>query len=317
MKSSEFQRIARLRALYASHEHGDVLVDIGDDAAVIEPGIVLSVDAAIEDVHFRRAWIGKGATWEDVGRRAASAALSDLAAMGARPRAMLQSLTLPKDTDDEILEAIARGTAETARQYDAKVIGGNLARGRDLTITTTVVGATDDEPILRREGALPGDALYVTGTIGAASLGLWALESGKGDTPEMQFFVRRFLTPVARINEARVLRHRARAAIDISDGLVQDVRHVCDASGVGVEIDVACLPLAERHFEVAQKLGCDPMKVALTGGEDFELAFAAPHGLVMDGVTQIGRFVSGAGVALRTADGTSIQIERAGFDHFI
>ncbi len=317
MKSSEFERIARLRGLYAHPKRDDVLVDIGDDAAVIEPGVVLSVDAAVESVHFHRAWIGKGATWEDIGRRAASAALSDLAAMGARPRAMLQSLTLPEDTEDEILEAIARGTAEIANRYDAKVIGGNLARGRDLTITTTVVGATDQAPLLRREGAVAGDALYVTGTIGAASLGLGALESGWGDAPETQGFVRRFLAPVPRIREGQWVRRRAHAAIDISDGLVQDVGHICKASRVGVEIDVSCLPLAEGHHVIASRLGRDPVQVALTGGEDFELAFAAVDGLTMDDVTRIGSFVSGDRVVVRAADGTSIRVDTSGFDHFI
>lgn len=316
MISSEFERISKLRAIYAWSENGGVTVDLGDDAAVIEPGIVLSVDASIEDVHFRRQWIGRGATWEDVGRRAAIAALSDLAAMGARPRAILQSLTLPRDTEDSILEALARGTAEIARRYGAKVVGGNLARGRDLTITTTVVGSTDAEPVLRRDGARPGDGLFVTGVLGAAHLGLRALEQGEGDAAEFQAYVRRFLEPVSRIREGQAARGLAHAAIDVSDGLVQDIEHLCVASGVGAEIELSSLPLLKDHAAVATRFHCDPMMAALSGGEDFELVFAAPGDIDIDGTTRIGRVVSAPGVVVRAADGSVIRMSERGFDHF-
>lgn len=312
--SSEHERIALLRAIYGG-PHAGVELGIGDDAAILAPGIVLSVDAAVEGVHFRREWIGRGATWEDIGRRATCAALSDLAAMGASPRAILQALTLPESTPDETMEGLARGAADAARAHGAPVIGGNLARGRDLSITTTVIGAAEGSS-LRRSGARVGDALYVTGELGAAALGLAALEEGAATDADARPFVRRFLAPSPRIEEARALLGVAHACVDVSDGLVQDLGHVCVASGVGAEIEVALLPLAPGHEALARRLGRDPMLCALTGGEDFELALAAPEGTVIAGATRIGRVVAGSGVVVRAADGSAMPLWTGGFDHF-
>lgn len=312
--SSEFERIARLRAIYGEAHEG-VELGIGDDAAILAPGIVLSVDAAVEGVHFRREWVGRGASWEDVGRRAAIAALSDLAAMGATPRAMLQALTLPADTAEEVVDAIARGTADVASAHGAPVIGGNLARARDLTITTTVVG-TNAGASLRRDGAQVGDALYVTGVLGAAALGLAALEAGLADDADAQPFVRRFLSPTPRIAEGRAALGIAHACVDVSDGLAQDALHLCVASGVGAELELALLPLAPGHGALARRLGRDEVQVVLSGGEDFELVLAAPEGAVLEGARRIGRVVEGRGVVVRAADGSGVAIEGGGFDHF-
>ncbi len=315
MEGGEFERIARLRALYAGAHEG-VELDTGDDAAILAPGIVLSVDAAVENVHFRRAWIGHGATWEDIGHRAAVAALSDLAAMGAQPRAMLQALTLPEGTPDELVEGIGRGFARVARAHGAPVIGGNLARGRDVTITTTVVGAKVGGTSLMRAGARVGDALYVTGELGAAALGLAVLETGGRKHADAERFVRRFLAPLPRVAEGLAVLGVAHAGIDVSDGLVQDVGHLCDASGVGAELEVASLPLARGHAVLAARLGRDPVLLALTGGEDFELVLAAPEGAVIAGATRLGRIVAGSGVVARGPDGKPIRLWAGGFDHF-
>jgi thiamine-monophosphate kinase len=314
--ASELERIARLRAIYGTPPP-EVLLGIGDDAAILAPDLVLSVDSAVEHVHVCRAWIGRGATWSDVGRRAALAALSDLAAMGARPRAMLSALVLPPDLDDDALEALARGIAEAASAVGAPVVGGNLSRGRELVITTTVVGAAGARTLCRA-GAQPGDGIWVTGPLGAASLGLAALEAGLADDPDVAPFVARFFAPVPRHGVAESALSVARAAIDVSDGLVRDLGHVCRASGVGAVIDAPSLPLAPGHVALAKRLGRDPLALALGGGEDYELVFAAPDVPRMrELATRIGTFVAGPPeVSVRGEGGIPIALAATGYDHF-
>jgi thiamine-monophosphate kinase len=314
--ASELERIARLRALYGAPP-GDAAIGIGDDAAVLAPDLVLTVDAAVEDVHFRRAWIGRGASWGDFGRRAALAAISDLAAMGAQPRALLSSLIVPPDLDDRAFDAIALGIAEAARACGAPVIGGNLSRGDQVSITTTAVGRAGAR-VLRRDGARPGDRLWVSGCVGAAALGLAALEAGLGFDPAAAPFVRRFLRPEPRLDLGSRAAAAASAAIDVSDGLVRDLLHLCAASGVGAEIEAAAIPLAEGHDALARRLGRDPLAVALAGGEDYELLLAGPEHPVLRAVaTPIGRVVAGPpGVTILDANGAAIALPSAGYDHF-
>lgn len=318
--SGEFERIARLRAIYgASHE--GVAIGIGDDAAVTSSGQVLSVDAQVEGVHFRSEWIERGlVSWRDVGFRASIAALSDLAAMGAVPRAILQALVLPRSLDDAAVEAIAAGAAEAARSYGAPVIGGNLARGGEVSITTTVIGDMEGAAPLCRDGARPGDAVWVTGTLGAAALGLAVLEhalrEGTPVGPEAAAFVRRFVAPSARVAEARALVGIARAAIDVSDGLEQDAGHVAAASGVELELDPSALPLAPGHEALARQLGLDPIELALSGGEDFELVVVAPEGAAIPGATRIGTVRPGSGVRVLGRAARPEHGQGGGFDHF-
>lgn len=313
--SGEFERIARLRAIYGSG-HPGVTIGIGDDAAVTSAGAVLSVDAQVEGVHFRRAWIERGlVSWRDVGRRASIAALSDLAAMGAAPRAMLQALVLPRSSRDDEVEGIAEGAAEVARAHGAPVIGGNLARGGELSITTTVIGDLEGAAPLRRDGARPGDVVWVTGTLGAAALGLAALERALRDGSALEGaearFVRRFVSPTARVAEARAVSDVATAAIDVSDGLVQDLEHVASASGVEIEIDPAALPREPGHDVIAARLGLDPLELALSGGEDFELVVVAPASVTIPGAERIGIVRAGRGVRV-----PGRAPSRGGFDHF-
>lgn len=320
MSHVEERRIARLRAIYAgandggaSHAAGGIEVDVGDDAAVLSPSLgreVLSVDAHVEHVHFRRGWLSLRA----LGGRAAMAALSDLAAMGAEPRAILSSLALTDDVSDDELEALALGVREACDSVGARVIGGNLTRARELSIHTTVVGRMTEAP-LRRDGAKVGDGVYVTGTVGAASIGLAALEAGLAEDPLLVPFVTRWRAPRARVSEGRRLVELASAAIDVSDGLALDLGRLAAASGVGIELAVADLPLEADHARAASLVGRDPAALALAGGEDYELAFTAPLSMALAGLaTRIGRVVSGSGVLARDAAGR--LIEASGFDHF-
>ncbi len=315
--ASEWGRIARLRALFAAGRASasqGVEVDIGDDAAVLAPMLgheVLSVDAVVEGVHFRREWL----SLRELGARAVSAALSDLAAMGAEARVVLLSLALPPWVTDDGLDALALGVRDACDAAGARVVGGNLARAGELSIHTTVVGRTTEPPI-RRRGAAPGHAVFVTGTVGEAALGLAALQAGRGEEPALRPFVERWRRPRPRLGEGRRLVDVASAGIDVSDGLAQDLGHIAEASGVGIRISASELPLGRGFVEACALLGADPVALALSGGEDYELAFTAPLSLVASELaTPIGMVVDQPrGVTVLDARGRAMTV--AGFDHF-
>jgi thiamine-monophosphate kinase len=284
---------------------GAAAIGIGDDAALIRvprgETLLASDDATVENVHFRRDWLSP----EEIGYRAATAALSDLAAMAARPLGMLLSLTVPESWMAD-LGRLADGIGEAANGYQSPILGGNLASALELTITTTVLGASFSP--LTRSAARAGDFIYVTGQLGGASAALARLERNEppGDARS------RFARPAARLREARWLADAgARSAIDISDGLVADLRHIAAASNVGVEVEASAIPV----FPSAS------LSDALQGGEEYELALTSPVALDTEAfarrfdvqLTEIGRVVAGSPnvevVGARVADAK-------GYDHF-
>lgn len=314
---NEAWRIAALRARVGTTGAGLVL-GIGDDAAVLAPlagGIVLTIDTSIEGVHFRRAW----APLRTLARRAVMAAVSDLAAMGAIPRATLVALALPPDLDDEAFLAIVDGTADAARETGAVLAGGNLSAAGELGITTTAVGESSAR-VLTRSGAQLGDAVYVTGVLGAAALGLAHLSTGQADAPDAGPFIARWCSPTARLDEGRALvRGGATACIDVSDGLVQDLGHVCAASGVAANVEAARLPMLPLQRERARALGLDAALLALAGGEDYELVFTGRASAELDAIgARIGEIVSGTVGEVRAIDalGRRLALASGGFGHF-
>lgn len=312
--TDEFQRIAQLRTRFGQWTAPQVLVGIGDDAAVLHQpaaNVVLSVDTAVDGVHFTRAL----ASLSEIGARAFSAAISDLAAMGARPEAALSSLIVPAEIALEDFDALTRGIAEAAADYACPVVGGNLSSGRELSLTTTVIGAIAGAGMLR-SGARPGDRIYVTGTLGDAALGL-AL-SQRGATELGPEFVARWRAPRARIAEGLQLVGHASAAIDVSDGALQDLGHVCEASGFGAEIYAHALPLRARFAEVARELGRDPLELALFGGEDYELIYTLPESAQNHAIgTCIGRMLaSSSSVRVLDEAGGILPLAGHGYRHF-
>jgi thiamine-monophosphate kinase len=236
---------------------GDAARGIGDDAAVLDvaPGthLVASTDASVENVHFRREWV----TPSEIGYRAAAAALSDLAAMAATPLGILVALSVPESWRPRLGE-IADGIGDASRVLNAPIIGGNLTRGAELSLTITVLGSVA-KPV-RRDGARAGDAVYVTGTLGGTGRATAAWEAGATPTPENRA---RFARPIPRIREAVWLAARdATAAIDVSDGLVADAGHVAAASGVDICIELDAVPVVA---------GATPT-TAIVSGEEYELA---------------------------------------------
>lgn len=292
------------------------VVGPGDDCAVtrgLGKNILLTTDALVAGVHFELAWM----TPRQIGRKAYLVNASDIAAMGGRPRFCLVSIGAPGDFSASALVALHRGIADAAAEHGAWVAGGNLAGAEELFVSIALVGEMSDPPV-RRRGARAGDALYVTGTLGEAALGLQDLRE---DASKRSAAVRRFREPIPRIRAGMVLaRGIASAMIDVSDGLLQDLRHLCEASGVGAEIALESLPCSARVRRH------DPM-LALHGGEDYELLFAVPqkaearllrwHRRLDCPVTRIGRLLpKGEGCRVRDRTGSSFSTETAGFDHF-
>lgn len=312
----EFAKIDWLKTRFELDDTPSALeVGIGDDAAVIDfgnRGTIVTVDTQVEGVHFRRDLISCRA----LGYRAMVAAASDVYAMAGTPSASVIAITLPGTLVDEEFQDLIEGLAEAARKTGARVIGGNLSAGDALSITTTVFGLPLSRSVTRAH-ARPGDVVYVTGSLGSAALGLAILQSGRVDIAGAERFVERWRRPPCNGRAAKVIAELATAAVDISDGCLQDLRHICEASGVGARVRASALPVETGYAAACATLDIDPVELALTGGEDYELLFTAPASAEAGSVaTEIGQIVDEAGVHALDDDGRTLGFGRAGFDHF-
>ncbi len=314
--SSERARIEILRAALAGPSDPRVTLGIGDDAAVLAPPalpLVWTVDAVVEGVHFRRDLLSLA----DLGWRATMAAASDLAAMGASPLGLLAALVLPAWVGDDDLAAIAAGQREAAAALGTAVIGGNLARGGELSVTTTALGVAARP--LARAGAEAGDAIWMAGPVGLAAAGLAVLERGGGaPSPAARAAIGAWRRPVARIADGLRAGPRAKAAIDVSDGLAQDAGHLARAAGLTAVLDAGAI-VGPALAEAAAEIGRDPLDLALHGGEDYAIVAALPPGEGLDGFVRIGsmeRRADSATVALRRDDGSVTAMDDRGYDHF-
>lgn len=294
----------------------------GDDGAVLEvpagEKLVATCDAAVEGIHFRREWL----RWEAVGYRAMAAALSDLAAMAARPLGTLVSLLLPPELEADVVVALGGGVGACLRDEGTTLAGGDLSRSPGpVALDITALGAAR-RPV-SRAGARPGHEVWVTGELGGAAAAVWDLSRSLEPDPGAR---RRFERPRPRIREARWLAERIElgAMIDLSDGLAGDARHVATASGVRLEIDLDAVPLASALLGYADERTA--LRIALAGGEDYELLIAARGGglaeLASDlqarlgtRLTRVGRVVAGAGVGWLSG-GRPTPLDLSGFDHF-
>lgn len=260
-----------------------VVVGPGDDAAVVEPARgeldVFTTDALVDGVHFDCALMDG----VSVGHRALAVNLSDLAAMGARPRAALLSLALPAALPLATFEAIVAGFGSVAESNRVALVGGNITRTPGpLQIDVTAIGSVRRRRALTRVGARPGDEVYVTGSLGDGAVGLRALQAthgavASGDQPvdDMPGCTQRYLRPEARIRAGLQLglNRAASSCMDLSDGLADGVRQLATASDVGITIDAAALPLTDEVRRWHDRHGGDPVDTALSGGDDYELIF--------------------------------------------
>lgn len=321
---SERELVAQLKRTFSSGRRArGVLVGIGDDAAVLavrRGRLVWTVDTSVENVHFRREWLTLG----DVGWRSLQAAASDIAAMGGSPLAALSNLIVPASMGAAAVRAIAHGQARAAEELRCPVIGGNLSRGGELSVTTTVLGHAET-PLLRT-GARPSDELWLIGEVGLARAGfLWLSRKGRQPNANRDAQRRRAILrcvdawrrPKALIREAARLRRRAHAAIDISDGLSTDAEHLAVESGVRVVIEERRLraALGRNLVAAADFLGVRALELAIAGGEDYALLATGPSGSCPRGARRIGRVEKGRGVWLE-GNGRTRHVRNGGFDHF-
>ena len=299
---------------------------IGDDAAILRPragrDLVLTSDALIEDVHFR--WSTTDA--RSLGHKALAASLSDLGAMGADPLGCLLTLGLPADAPADRLDALVRGLLALATRSGCPLVGGDTVRAGAWTIAITAVGEVPHGKALLRSGARPGDRILVTGDLGGSELGLRLLELGQEEERGARPFVRRHRRPDPPWAAGARLRRAGgvSAAIDLSDGLLQDLEHVLQASEVGAVLQLETLPLARGLRALCARLGLAPEALALGGGEEYQLLFCLSAGPRDTGalarrlgcrVSEIGRIRRAPGVAL-FRDGTQVSPPRRGYEHF-
>jgi thiamine-monophosphate kinase len=313
----EFDLIEVIRARVDA-ARGDVALGIGDDAALLDvPAgrqLVACTDTLVAGVHFP-----VGTTPEDIGWKALAVNLSDLAAMGAEPAWALLALTLP-DADAAFVERFAEGFAELARAHGVALVGGDTTQG-PFAVTVTALGFVPHDLALTRGGARVGDAVFVTGTLGDAAGALRVLRDSGENAVELQARLHR---PQPRIAAGLALRGVASACIDVSDGLLADLDHVCAASNVGAEIEADALPVSPALTASFDAKTCRDL--ALAGGDDYELCFTAPAARETEivealarigcGATRIGRIVAGSGVRVLDVGGNEIEIAHAGWEHF-
>ena len=274
----EFELMARIRNVLGPQP--GLLLGIGDDACAWEPGFPVNLattDSLVEGVHFDFSF----SSWEDLGWKSLAVNLSDIAAMGATPGVALVSLALPGTTQVEDVISFYHGMLELAKQTGALIGGGNISSSPVVNISVALTGsATGVACLMKRTGARPGEKIAVTGFPGSAASGFYLLAQKKmADTSGSGDLVKRFLRPQPRINEGTLLAENGvLTAIDTSDGLLADLQHVLNASGAGAVIDLDCVPIG--HLEKSGLSKQQALKLALTGGEDYELLFTANPGIM-------------------------------------
>jgi thiamine-monophosphate kinase len=304
---------------------GGVALGIGDDCAILRPPhgheVLVTTDFSLEGRHFRREWHPP----VSVGHRAMARGLSDLAAMGARPLAAFLSLSLPR----QMLEAhegrlwVARffaGLRGLAGQFSVPLAGGDTAESPDGLVLADIVlvGSAPAGRALRRSGASAGDLLYVTGALGGAAAELEALKLGaKKRQPGSDAHPQLYPQPRVAVGQALLRRRLATAAIDLSDGPSTDLGHLCRESRVGARIEAAALPIHPLALRASH-----PLQLALNGGEDYELLFAAPPSVRMPRsiagvpITRIGRLTRGSAITLIDPAGRERPLKPGGWEHF-
>ena len=316
--SSEFELIAR----HFTRPAANAVLGVGDDCALVDitngMDLAVSTDTMVSGTHFF-----PDVDPENLGHKALAVNLSDMAAMGAMPYWAMLALTLPS-VDHAWLAAFAKGFFDLASEYNVSLIGGDTTRG-PLTLTVTIMGEVPAGAALRRNGAKAGNDVWVSGNIGDAALAV-AHRHGKLVLAEADYHeaVMRLYEPTPRVKLGQALRGMATSAIDISDGLLADLGHICRLSGVGATVDLGSIPVSAigaKHFSNDAAL-----TAIVAGGDDYELCFTAPANsresiaeltdVLGIPLTHIGQVKRGKGVSLLGSDGKPMKIDGRGYDHF-
>jgi len=318
----EFGLIDQLVSRLGSRD--DVVLGPGDDTAVVRTDdgtlLLLTADTLVEGVHFVREQLGP----TDLGWKALAVSLSDIAAMGGTPRWATVSIRVPGDLEAEWCSMLYDGLNECAEQYDVAVVGGNVARSAagDISVDSSVVGTLEGRRYVTRAGARPDDVILLTGTTGLVAAGRGCLDRGLATEPYAKHLLHAFIRPVPRLDAGRraAAEPTVTAMIDVSDGLVADLGHICKSSGVAAEVYTAQVPIAPELSAYADVAGADPLALALAGGEDYELVVTCGPDGADDvagriGATVIGRVRAGEGVTVLDADGRPVTVDVSGWNH--
>lgn len=322
-ESGEFELIDRLTEIFGHPK--PPAVGIGDDTAIFRPregcDLLWTIDVQVEEIHYRAAWFSP----EEIGARAAAVSLSDIAAMGGRPRYALVSFHLPLPFHTERVFRIARGMKEGFGRASAEVLGGNVTKGKEFAVEVSLLGEIDRGKALRRGGAKPGDTLWVTGLPGRGALAIQALKQGVAGDSALGPLVERWKRPTARLEEGGRLVDLASSCIDLSDGLLADAAHVARASGVDLILEESQLPTPAVATSLPQLLGFSWDELRFSPSDDYELLFTVPADRDTDvkaalgtEVTCIGTVEEGEGrIYLKRRDGKKVTLMPTGWDHML
>jgi thiamine-monophosphate kinase len=320
----EFALIEKLQAILGKPSPR-VIVGIGDDAAILQPPtgkLIATLDAMVEGVHFDLSFC----TPQELGHKALAVNLSDIAAMGGEPTAALVSLGLRKEIPDSFVEEVYRGLHAEARSHGVDIVGGNVTGAREISIAITLLGQVQGK-WLSRAGATVGNKVAVTGFLGASAAGLKGFKRlGKDALAAHHEVVQAHLLPQPRLAEGRALAETATSAIDISDGLANELFHLAEASKVGFLVDVKSLPISAATRKMAGLVGEDAVEWALQGGEDYELLFTFDparqpelekrFSALKSSFSVIGEVrPANERVMLKTAEGKTKPLVAKGWDH--
>lgn len=322
----EFGLIAAIRN-WMGKSHPEVVRGIGDDVAVIAAGkkaLLITTDILIEDIHFERSWTAP----YRLGKKSLAVNLSDIAAMGGIPKYFLISLGLPKTLPFSFVALFYRGLKEMARRYQVDLIGGDTSLSQKITINICLIGEGKKENLLFRDGAKAGEDLYVSGTLGDAALGLRILQD-RSKPKKPKGLIERHLSPTPRVELGQALgtKQIASAMIDVSDGLLSDTLHLLKESNVGARIWKDSIPLSNLFQKWVSDYSKDPYRIALSGGEDYELLFTASprwKATILSlsrslnvPITRVGEILpQNRGFHLIGKGKNEVALERLGFDHF-
>jgi thiamine-monophosphate kinase len=323
---SEFDLIKNIRD--GAKSFSDALrTGIGDDCAVISSSmkadLLVTTDLLMEGVHFDRRWF----SLEQIGEKALRVNLSDIAAMGGIPEYAFLSLALSRSLSRGEIDALLEGVQKTAEAFEVTIAGGDISKANTgMALSVMILGRVEPARAILRKGARVGDRLFVSGTLGDASLGLRLMEEAESG-PDAEFLKRRQWTPEPRLELGRVLLQNGwvSAMIDVSDGLSSDLRHLCEASGVGAVVRRSDVPCSEAYRRTCSAHALDEAMAILHGGEDYELLFTVPREIANSQavkslpvvVTCIGEILpSGSGIFLEYPDGRRDVLAPLGYDHF-
>ena len=312
MKVKDIGEFGLIDRITKKSSNKDVLVGIGDDAAIFKTkkGLqVLTTDCLVEGDHFNREWFSPF----QIGMKAIEINVSDIAAMGGLPKYALVSIALPRTLGVEFVDRLYEGMWKTCDKYKIEIIGGNMTHCEKIVISITLTGEVDKKNLCLRSGAKPGDLIFVSGQLGNGRAGLRLFQER---IDGFKIVKKSYLEPKARLKTALDISSLVNSMIDVSDGLFPEVKHICNRSTCGAIIYKDKIPISEEVRDVAKKLGEDEYDYALFGGEDFELVYTiSEENFEKVNGFLVGKITKDKKIRLYS-DGKEESIEDKGYDHF-